>query len=321
MSYNPYVTTIPTVGMLFDSYLESLKKRNASCADHMDNILSNAKAFLGNETKASEVSPESVCAWLGTIYARGSISMADRARAYLKAAFNYGMKAKYDYRSPNSVQWNIQVNPIDSIPTDRGASTKVHSRFFDREELGRFITLLDNDLENVSARALLLCLSIGCRIQEGSFLQVKMFDSEKGIIRWNTTKTGQPHQVALGSKIWEMMNEWCKGKDSESFIFPSPKDASKPVSSDTILKYFKRLGFKDAEPRSACRRTLKSMGQVAGITLDMLNIIQNHSSDRSVSTLNYNRYSLTEDAMIKMRQALNQWEEFLSHLQVSKMVA
>lgn len=312
MTYNPYVATAPTLDTLFNAYVSHLKNRNATCSEHMEAILRNASSHIGGAIPVSNVTTESICSWLGSIYARGSVAMADRARAYLKACFNWGMSIKFDYRNPNAVNWQIKNNPVLAIPSDRGASSKARSRFLDRNELDRFVAHLQNDMGNVSARVLMFCLSIGSRIEEGACLKVNMYEPSTGIVRWETTKTKKPHQVALGTRMRSLMNEWIVGKESDEFIFPSSKDNSKPVSSNTILKYFGRIGFgEDVTPRDACRRTFKSMGQVANIDLTMLDLIQQHASDRSISTLHYNRYSLTEEAMERMRMALNQWEEWL----------
>jgi integrase len=298
--------------MLFNAYLSSLENRGARSLRNMKNILACAQDALGAETLAAAVSPEAICAWLGQIYARGADSHSDRARAALKAVFNFGMKAKFDYRT-SGVAWNLKSNPTDLIPVDRGASSRVRTRFLNRDELFRFHSDLTGNLDSPAARVLLFCLLTGCRIEE-SQIKIGMVDLGTGIIRWAKTKSGKPHQIAMGNRLWGLLKEWCENRSSEEFLFPSSREPQKPVSCDTIIKYFNRLGFKGATPRDACRRTVKTMGQVAGIDLSILDIIQNHASDRSVSTLNYNRYALTDDAAVVMRNALNKWENWIERL-------
>lgn len=74
------------------------------------------------------------------------------------------------------------------------------------------------------------------------------------------------------------------------------------------------MGFENASPRDACRRTFKTMGQIAGITIELLDLIQNHVTVRSVSSTNYNRYNLTNNGRQKMNEVLAKWESFLQCL-------
>lgn len=311
MTYNPLVIPVPpTVGSLFDAYLTSLENRGARSLNSIRNILGSAKSSFGANCPVSDVGPETISAWLGEIYSRGAKAHADRCRAILKAVFNFGLKARFDYRTGNGMNFGIKGNPTEVIPVDRGASSHVRTRFLNREELTRFHSYLLNDLTNPSARVLMFCLLTGCRIEE-SHIRVKNVNLTSGVIRWETTKTGKPHQIAVGNRLHGYIREWAMGKSPEDFLIPSAKDEGKPVPCDSVIKYFNRLGFKGAIPRDACRRTFKTMGQVAGIELGVLDMIQNHSSDRSVSMLNYNRFSLTKEAMEIMKESLNKWEVWI----------
>ena len=312
MSYNPFVITTQkaTVAELFDGYLAHLEARGASCYDHMISLLSHAKEHIGANKKASEIAPEEICGWLGIIYSRGSASMADRARAYLRAVWSWGMMAANDYRNPNSVNWGIRKNPVDEIKADHKASSRVRSRFLDRSELDRFIAQLMNSIDNQSSKVLLLALLIGCRIEEATKLKASSYNSCLGTIHWDITKTGKPHQVGLGPLAKTLMDGWCAGKESEQNIFPGIKNRDLPISSETVFKHFRKFGFKDASPRDACRRSFKTHIRSAGVSIEIANIIQQHS-ERSVSYRHYDRYALTTEAALQMSNALKMWEEWL----------
>lgn len=309
MTFNHTITAVrPTVSSLFNAYLASLANRGARSLNSIRNILTSAQAAIGGDCLASEVSSEAICSWLSQIYARGAAAHTDRARAILKAAFNFGMKARFDYRTSNGMNWGIKSNPTNVIPVDRGASSHVRTRFLDRDELTRFHRHIINDMENPAARVLIFCLLTGCRIEE-SQIKIKNLDLVQAIVYWKKTKTGKPHQIAIGNRLLSYLKGWCEGRDNCEYIIQSAKDPSKPVSCDTVIKYFNRLGFAGATPRDACRRTFKTMGQVAGVELGVLDLIQNHTNNRSVSMLCYNRFSLTYEAMEMMKNSLNQWEE------------
>jgi integrase len=312
MGHNPFIPSITatsntiTFGLIVDNYLASLNARGAVCGRSMARILGSAKESIGEAVPASQVSPEAVCKWLGVIWGRGSEAMADRARAYLSAAFNHSMQ--YDYRNPSN-HHGIKENPVSLIQSTN-ASSHVRNRIASKQELSSFISRIESDLEHPAARALLISLLVGCRIEEAANLTVKSFNISEKSLYWDKTKTGVSHKIGIGNKVAGLLRLWSAEKSDDDYIFPSQTNPRRAVSADTILKYFGRMRFVSATPRDFCRRSFASWAQAAGLTREMIDLIQCHQV-RSIATRHYDRYKFTEDGIQAISKALNAWENWI----------
>lgn len=316
MTHNPFIQSIATpthncacFGMVVDRYLDHLQARGAVCHRHMVRILDSAKSSIGADTPAESVTPEAICIWLGSIWDRGSKSMADRARAYLSAAYTHAMQ--FDYRTRNR-SLGIKENPVSRIPATT-ASSHVRNRVATKDELIRFYRDLRAKKQNPAAGALLLAMLTGCRVEEASHLKVNSLNFIEGSLYWEKTKTGVSHKIGLGTAALDLLTELTHGKSLEDFIFESKRKPGTPVTSDSVLKYFGRMGFENATPRDFCRRTFTSWAQVAGLNRELIDLIQNHR-ERSIATRHYDRFLFLPDGIAVTSKGLRQWESWLSGL-------
>ena len=321
MGINPFIPkATTTIENVISAYLGSLESRGASSHYHISRVLTKAMQHFGKDTNASEISPAMVCDFLGSIYSRGSEAMADRAHSILKACFNHSIKSPYNYRTKAFAVNGITSNPLDMVPADRKASSHVCNRFLTKEELSSFLVRLENDSEHPASKILRLCVLIGSRLIESASLKVSSYNPETKVLKWETTKTGVPHQICVNDYIHSFMMEWIKGKEQNDFIFPSMKNSMLHTSVDTVQKYFDRLGFKDCTSRDACRRTFKVWIQSCAVSKELADRLQNHS-DRSVSSRHYDRHFMCEDGMKEMQNAFDRWVSFLNSLSKFSMVA
>ena len=110
-----------TLEELCQSYVGSLKRRNASSAKDVESCLhyNLIKPFPHLvKRKANTITPDDLMPVCQKILARGVTTNFNRFRSYLMAAFNQGMKSDYDPRQQleNGKRFAIQFNPVDAIP-------------------------------------------------------------------------------------------------------------------------------------------------------------------------------------------------------------
>jgi hypothetical protein len=132
---------------LFEAYVADLRARRRRTAEQAERILladkTGAAAWIGAKRPASSVGAEDILPFLKSIHDRGVPVAADRARAWLSAAFSFGIKGEHDYtKSDATAHWGIKVNPVAAIKADASAKRTV-DRFLSPEELRAWWHWLD----------------------------------------------------------------------------------------------------------------------------------------------------------------------------------
>src|SRR5882757_6991159 len=92
-------TRAGTVADLFEAYTDALKEAGKPSWKETKKGLNKIADLLGRNRPAREIEPEEVTEVLRPIFERGTRSMADHVRSYIRAAFNWGMKSELDYRN------------------------------------------------------------------------------------------------------------------------------------------------------------------------------------------------------------------------------
>ncbi|NIA70456.1 hypothetical protein HBA54_17810 [Pelagibius litoralis] len=145
----------------------------------------NAAAALGADQLARSIGPEAIVRYLAAIRSRGKIGMAHGARAYIGAAFAFGMKSEHDYtRRDLSSRWGIVTNPAAAIPTDLEA-LRVGDRFLTPREFRLFWAwLVSNNMRSGSVSAIQLIMVTGQRVQEILSLTETQYDRLERLLIW-----------------------------------------------------------------------------------------------------------------------------------------
>ena len=306
---NPRVQVIaterPTVQRLFDAYADRMDADGKVSAKEVRRCLGFAAQAIGAGRMAADVEPSDVSAYLGKLYAQGTPVAADRVRAYLSAAFNFGLKAAHDYRQEQRQDWGIKMNPVSAVPKDTGAS-QPRDRALTRSEIGRLWHGFSDDrfaLETVSAVRLLLCT--GQRVLE--------------LLR------AEAHEVDLEDRVWRMPIEKTKMKLAPHDV-PLP-DLALPVLEGLMRRRRRGLLFGEMEHQVInraltrwlvgepmphfqtrdIRRTWKSRAADAGVDRFTRDLIQQHARGDTGSR-HYDR----ADYSGQMRAAMDAWNTWLA---------
>lgn len=322
MSFNPYVQSVTsqaTIAELFEGYLAYLENKGAKSINHVKRVLGMVSDTLGASTPISMVTTDSICKILGKVYQEGSHAHAAWIRQLLMSVWRWGSRVVNDYRIKGAVNYGITSNPVQAIPSDNKSLTASRGRFFTIKELPAYLGFLQANLDHPAAGVLCVALLTGSRIEEIANLTVGDFDSEKGTIHFAKTKTGNAHTVGLGQWAKSILKEKTHGKTSNHFIFTGLRNTAKPISNNSIYVFFEKAGLKDACPRDS-RRTVKTLAQVAGISRETLDLIQNHN-DGSIASKHYDKFFATTEAVKVMQEALNRWEGYLLNTNRMQQVA
>lgn len=306
-----------TVAELFQAYIARLKadgKRGAIQAEYV--LLTgghNAADSIGRDTLAAAVEAKDITPFLAAIFNRGSRAMAAQARAYLSAAFAFGMESEHDYRrkSAAATVWGLKMNPVLSIPTDHEA-VKPGQRFLSPIELRLFWNwLVEKEKNSRLSPTLRLLMATGQRVEEILRITTTAYEKSRAMLFWEKTKNGRPHSIPLPGIAVEIIDKLIPNKRGLYFWNDHhPESPSAGTGLPAIIVEFLKdhPDIPHFVPKDM-RRTWKTLAGDAGISKEMRDRIQNHSKS-DVSSRHYDRY----EYLAEKRAAMATWEKYLDRV-------
>jgi integrase len=273
-------------------------------------LLTAAAKAIGADRPAAEVAPVDVIAHLAEIHERGSIVQAAAVRAYLRAAFAYGMRAENDYtRRDAGASWGIKANPVAAIPVADGVSNS-RDRFLTPAEVRTFWTWLESyDVDSGLAPALRLMLATGQRSEEILRITAATHEPSRALVFWPTTKNGLPKSIPLPHQAATILDDLCA--NSLGLFFPCATDPARPAIASSLIRVIRR--FLEAHPEIPAfiprdiRRSWKTLSGDAGLSKEIRDRLQNHAKMSDVSTRHYDRF----DYLAERRAAVPKWAAYL----------
>ena len=134
------------------------------------------------------------------MHSRGAPAGAAQTRAYLSAAFAFGLKAAGSYTRGNvGDRWKLATNPVLSIPADPEAS-RPRDRFLSAVEVCKFWGWLSPyRRDSLMASVVMLRIATGQRSEE--ILRISrrkgdglaFYDKAASTVEWPETKNGLAH--------------------------------------------------------------------------------------------------------------------------------
>lgn len=310
---------------LFDAYVAGLerdKRRSAGevrrCYHH------DIKTVLDESMKAADVRPHHVKLVLAEALKRDRAVMANRIRAYISAAFNFGIAHDNDPRNLQApVLFNLQMNPARDVPKPAKQEC-VGNRDLSFDEIRRlWILLEDPKTMDIGLRlALRLILATGGqRVEEVLGASWAEFDRDTGKWeipahrsknRWRSNHT-PPHVVPLGTLALGVLSEIEANAPGSVFLFPkkgSKGEERMPLASISraVSRFCGRFGFPHFTPRDL-RRTCKSRMGELGISKEVRDRLHHHALT-DVSSKHYDRY----DYLAEKRAAIARWDDHLRNV-------
>lgn len=299
-----------TVVDLFEAYTDALKDAGKPSWKEAKKGLNKIADTLGRNRLARDILPEDVLAVIRPIYDRGTRSMADHVRSYIRSAYSWGLKSENDYRNTSPRRFRLAHNPAADIPTEPKV---VGTRWLTEDEfvqLYRWLECPDTPVHPPYLRAVRLLMLTGQRVEEIARLHVDQYDRKERILDWSKTKNRKPHAIplpALAAELLEGINT-----NEYGWFFPSAKDPSKPVAHGTLYAFMWRQRERGVIPyvtNRDLRRTWKTLAGKAGISKEIRDRLQNHTL-QDVSSKSYDRWNY----MPEKRAGMKKWDGFVTSL-------
>jgi integrase len=304
-----------SVADLFAAYVANLKQSGKRVASDVERYLltsesGSASDAIGADRPAASVTADDIVPHLAKIHARGSEAHANTIRAYLSAAFSFGMRSEHDFTRANiESRWGIKSNPVSSIPANVSAR-RAGDRFLSPAEFRTaWLWLSPYRSKSLIAAAVMLKMATGQRSEEVLDISEARYDQQKAMVNWETTKNGLPHSIPLPHQATAILDELRPNK--YGLFFPRQTDPTLPAGHDGlswVIKNFLKAnpGFPPFTARDL-RRTWKTLAGDAGIPKEMRDRLQNHAQRGDVSSRHYDRY----DYLPERRAAMAKWAAYL----------
>jgi integrase len=312
---NEELATRPTMEALFDGYIADLEMDGKRSAKEVQRIFNKHIKELVGETIAAEITTDDILDVLTPIVQRGALVHADNVRAYLRAAFEFGIHANTSTRWRGRIaKFGITHNPVAA--TKKAVRRKpVGNRALTAEEISQVWN--SGGISLPSHLALKLLISTGQRVEEVLQANWNEFDlSEKlwtipAQRRKNRNEATEPHIVPLADFHIDLLKEVREATDHPDWLFPH-SDRTQPRKADALYqavnRFCKSNSFEPFAPRD-CRRTFKTLAGSIGIDLELRNRLQGHAMT-DVGSVHYDRWGYLPEK----RNAMENWSEWLNSI-------
>lgn len=302
-----------SIRQLFDAYTAHLQ------ADGKRSWVEVGRALAGNvypviqeTTKAKDVTPGDIKAVLAEMIRRNVMVAANRVRAYLSAAFTFGIEWDNDpNRHFEPLRFGITVNPVRDVPKPQ-KSEKARERALSAAEAGQVWQALDYAAfhpRTVAAVRLLFALG-GQRVEEVLGLHAGDVDFANRLVTLRDTKNGCTHVVPFGDVAAPILQGRMADTNPSGALFGKVRGKAGGVIdhytlSHAVKKLCQRTGMEPFVPKDI-RRTVKTLMGMAGIRKEDRDRFQNHALN-DVSSKYYDRY----DYLAEKRQVMAVWDAYL----------
>lgn len=271
-------------------------------AAHGDRIIRRLERdifpWIGGTPVADVAAPE-LLAVLRRIEGRGALETAHRALQNCGQVFRYAIATGRAERDPSGDL--------------RGALPPVKGQHFaavtDPKRLAEILRMLDG-YEGTFAVKCALRLAPLVFVRPGELRNARWADIDLDAAEWRYTvsKTNTPHIVPLATQAVEILRELHKLTGTGTFVFPSARSASRPMSDNAILAAMRRLGVPKEEMTGhgfrAVARTI--LDEVLGVRPDLIE----HQLAHAVRDPNGRAYNRTAH-LPERRKMMQQWGDWL----------
>jgi integrase len=310
-----------SVDALFTDYINysiSKGRRSMSTTRARLNQVLKSRYIIPN-MPANKVTSEMIARCLAEFIERGAVVGSNKVRACMHAAFNFGIHFDNDPANINKEKrYEIQFNPVTVIPKQRDVE-KALDRFLSWEELKEFIRHLSSDRENCHinhgyANLALLCIySGGQRPYELSTIKNSNIDivAKTMTITPEYSKTKNFHVVPLSDMAMGIINKQREEYPKSIYLFPANTKQGHLLTcefSKQLRKYCARYQMEPFTPRDI-RRTFKTLAGALGVSIELRDILQNHSR-QGTSARHYDRYQYLKEK----QEIIELWNKTLEEL-------
>nr|CDQ33419.1 Putative prophage CPS-53 integrase [Virgibacillus halodenitrificans] len=265
--------------------------------------------------QARDITAEDVRDILAHHIQRGVTTSTNRARAYLHAAYNYGLTSENDPLKVSSVKWGLVMNPVSHVPKQAQWERQGENVLADEDVRKAWQVLPKMRTREANAvPVVLLCFATaGQRVTSLLRLTVDDIHIRRKLIDMppSGTKNKRPHVVPITDTaiaVLEPLIARAKARGHD-YIFPNHRDPDEHMllesPSSLVGDYIKLHKAKHWTLRDI-RRTAKTVMGELGVSKEMRDRLHGHAL-QDVSSKHYDRY----DYLKEKREAMAIWETWL----------
>lgn len=309
-------SSMGSIQQLLNAYVADMKLQGKRSWFDVEQCLnSNVYSAIPATTKAKDVLPTDIRAVLAAIIKREKMTMANKVRAYLSAAFAFGLEWDNDAkRHFEALRFGISTNPVRDVPKP-DKRTHARDRALSGEEVKHLWDLLDDcGLHPKTEVAVRLLFALGGqRVEEILGLHADDVDMQNQYVTLLDTKNGSTHVVPFGEVAIPLLQERLCDTSINGALFGKIKgNASEDMGYHTLSRAInricKRTGMNPFVPKDI-RRTVKTLMGEAGISKEDRDRFQNHALT-DVSSKHYDRYSYLPEK----RRTSAVWDAYLQNI-------
>jgi len=251
-----------------------------------------------------EIEAPELVAMANAIQDRGARDIAKRALETVGQVFRYSIAHGYSKRNPAS-----EIRPSDILKSTR----KVNYARVDARELPGLLRAIEvYQGTHVTRLAIKLMALTFVRTSELIGAKWKEFDMQTG--RWDIPaermKMRTPHIVPIARQALEVLEMLHDLTGNSEWLFPGDRNASKPMSNNTILKALERMGYKGRMTGHGFRGLASTILHEQGYAHDHIELQLAHAPRNAVSAA-YN-HALYLEPRARMMQ---DWADYLERTQ------
>ena len=276
---------------------EGVGERHAGYTERR--LKANILPHLGPRPIAQIEAPELV-AMVKAIEARGARDVAKRALETTNQIFRYAIRHGYAKRNPA-----VEIRPRDVLkPTQRVNFARIDGR-----ELADLLRAIEV-YRGVPVTRLAMKLLALTFVRTSELVEALWSEFDLEAARWDIPaermKMKTPHIVPLSRQAVEVLRSLHRVSGGGKLVFPGDRNASQPMSNNTILKAIERMGYKGRHTGHGFRGLASTLLHEQGYQHDHIELQLAHTSRNAVSAA-YNHA-----LYLKPRAAMMQhWADYL----------
>ena len=231
----------------------------------------------------------------------------DKIKGLASSVFQYAVGMGY-----------ITVNPVRDLPRDifKKKNQQHYATITDPKEIGYLLRTIDGHKGSYQVRsALILAPHLFLRPGELTGLAWNEIDFNERLIRINSKrmKMKLDHLVPLSDQTLKLLKDLSYIKTDSQFVFPSPRNKNKCITTNALLTSLRSLGFnKDQFTTHGFRHMASTRLNELNFRDDVIERQLAHTDSNKVRAV-YNHAEHLDDR----RDMMQQWSNYLDKLKAT----
>jgi integrase len=282
-------------------------KKDEWSAGYVVDVMQRAECyllpFIGNKP-ISDISAPDMLKLLKNIELQDKIDTLDKIKGIASRVFSYSVGMGV-----------IEVNPVRDLPRDvfKKKTNKHYATLTDPKDIAWLLNTIRGHKGSYQVKmALFLAPHVFLRPGELTALtwdEVE-FDTKLLRIKGNRMKMKKDHLVPMSTQVFNILQELSNVNMNSNYVFPSPRNRNKPITTNALLTAFRSLGIdKEQFTTHGFRHMASTRLNELGFRGDVIERQLSHTESDKVRAA-YNH----ADHLSERREMMQKWSNYLDEL-------